>query len=156
MKKIAIKSLGLLVLGLGLLLSTSAIAGPLLAQGPRYQKGAEIEVVWQGTWWAARVVEVRSDPRLSADQDLYKISYDGWARSWDEWVELSRMRDRVPSPPPPKGGYKVGHHVEVLWGGSWWKAKVTAVKGKQSQITYDGWDRSWDEWVDHSRIRPRQ
>ena len=49
--------------------------------------------------------------------------------------------------------WKPGDRVEVQWKGDWYQASVIEVKGNQYKIHYDGYDRSWDEWVDNSRIR---
>src|SRR5216683_3052031 len=49
--------------------------------------------------------------------------------------------------------WKPGDRVEVQWKGDWYQANVIEVKGNQYKIHYDGYDSSWDEWVDDSRIR---
>src|SRR6266480_1848577 len=49
--------------------------------------------------------------------------------------------------------WKRGDRVEVQWKGDWYQAEVIEVKGNQYKIHYDGYDSSWDEWVDNSRIR---
>lgn len=46
-----------------------------------------------------------------------------------------------------------GQHVQVLWHGKWWKARVLEIGQNQWKITYDGYDSSWDEWVGPDRIR---
>src|SRR5438128_8031011 len=49
--------------------------------------------------------------------------------------------------------WKPGDRVEVQWKGDWYQANVIEVKGNQYKIHYDGYDSSWDEWVDNSRTR---
>lgn len=50
-----------------------------------------------------------------------------------------------------------GSEVEVHWGARWWPAHVTAGVNASGRcpITYDGYDRSWDEAVSAERVRPR-
>ena len=43
--------------------------------------------------------------------------------------------------------------VEVLWEGRWWPARVLETQAGNFCITYEGFDSSWDECVDSSRIR---
>lgn len=54
----------------------------LLAQD--YAKGAKVEILWSGSWYKGFIKEVKGDS--------YKISYDGWTSSWDEWVGKDRLR----------------------------------------------------------------
>lgn len=51
--------------------------------------------------------------------------------------------------------FKVGDPVEVLWSGTWYKAKVTALEGGKWKISYEGYGSSWDEVVGPERIRAR-
>lgn len=53
--------------------------------------------------------------------------------------------------------FEVASLVEVEWDGSWYKAEVldVDVENQRYFITYDGYDSSWDEWVDETRIRAR-
>ena len=47
----------------------------------------------------------------------------------------------------------VGDAVQANWHGSWWPAEVVALEeGGQVRIHYSGWDASWDETVDRSRL----
>jgi hypothetical protein len=45
--------------------------------------------------------------------------------------------------------------VDVEWDGRWYPAQVLAAEGGLYFITYSGYDSSWNEWVDSSRIRKR-
>ena len=40
--------------------------------------GEQLRVEWNGAWYDARIVDV--------DGDRYRITYDGYDSSWDEWV----------------------------------------------------------------------
>lgn len=46
--------------------------------------GEQLQVEWNGVWFDARIIDV--------DGDRYKITYDGYDSSWDEWVTTDRMR----------------------------------------------------------------
>ncbi len=46
--------------------------------------GEQLQVEWNGAWFDARIIDV--------DGERYKITYDGYDSSWDEWVTTSRMR----------------------------------------------------------------
>ena len=48
--------------------------------------GAPVEVEWGASWYPSHVLD---GPR--PDGSCY-ITYDGYASSWDEWVEPSRLR----------------------------------------------------------------
>lgn len=48
--------------------------------------GDSVMVKWQGKWYPASIIG-RKD-------GLYKIHYDGYAASWDEWVEAQRIASR--------------------------------------------------------------
>ncbi len=63
-------------------LTSSAIH--FAAQERTWKPGDRIEVQWQGDWYQAAVIEVKGNQ--------YKIHYDGYASSWDEWVDNSRIR----------------------------------------------------------------
>ena len=54
------------------------------AAASRWKRGDRVEVSWKGSWYAASVVAV--------GQGRYRVHYDGWDSSWDEWVEPARVR----------------------------------------------------------------
>ena len=54
-----------------------------------------------------------------------------------------------------KDQWSKGTLVETEWHGKWYKAKILDIQGKLFKIHYEGYDDSWDEWVDASRIRSR-
>ena len=53
-----------------------------------YTAGQPVHINWAGTWYAGRIVDVGAGE--TAGQ--YRIHYDGWADSWDEWVTPDRLR----------------------------------------------------------------
>ncbi len=70
-------------------------------------RGERVEVEWKGRWLPATVVEI-ADNR-------FRIHYDGYDNSWDEWVIPARIRKtgRSASQPPTTSGSR-----EVSGGGS--------------------------------------
>src|ERR1700692_2712165 len=65
-----------------LALTSSAIQ--VAVQERNWKAGDRVEVQWKGDWYQAGVIEVKGDE--------YKVHYDGYASSWDEWVDNSRIR----------------------------------------------------------------
>ena len=49
-----------------------------------YKKGDKIQVKSGSTWYKSTIIEVNGSK--------YKIHYDGWSDSWDEWVGKDRMK----------------------------------------------------------------
>ena len=63
------------------------IAGlkPKVSSGPSsYPVGTAVQVNWKNKWWPAHVIAV--------GKNSWKIHYDGYSNSWDEWVGPSRIR----------------------------------------------------------------
>lgn len=60
--------------------------GALGDPGATYRAGDAVDIHWGKSWWPGRVLEVR--------EAGYHITYDGWASSWDETVDASRLRRR--------------------------------------------------------------
>lgn len=51
-----------------------------------FKVGDKVEVQWKGTWYPAQVLGVKKGE--------WKIHYDGYESSWDEWVKANRIRVR--------------------------------------------------------------
>lgn len=51
---------------------------------PSFRAGQAVQVQWQGSWYPARILQV--------GQGRYRVHYEGWADSWDEWVTADRIR----------------------------------------------------------------
>lgn len=43
-----------------------------------------VKLKWGSKWWNGHVVE--------AEEDRYKVAYDGWSSSWDEWKTPAELR----------------------------------------------------------------
>lgn len=102
----------------------------------------QVEVLWQGIWWDATVVNERGNK--------VKIHYIGWGSGWDEWVGQERFRSanlvRLRTA-------RKGQAVEINWRGGWWPGKVLRGKNGRYKITYDNYGAEWDEWVTPKRLR---
>ncbi|MBD2459957.1 tetratricopeptide repeat protein [Oscillatoria sp. FACHB-1407] len=61
-----------------------ALAQTNLDAQPTYQVGQVVEVLWEQSWWVARVL------RIEGNQ--YCITYEGWDSAWDECVGSERIR----------------------------------------------------------------
>jgi hypothetical protein len=141
------------VLVLALAAWAFSLATPALAQ-PVCSVGDKAQVLWKGAWYGARV------QRVNEEQTKCYIRYDGYGSEWDEWV----MGDRIKvvqsaagggAASTPVAGWRVGDDVMVYWKGQWYPASVIAASPGRWKIHYDGYAKSWDEWVDSGRIRGR-
>jgi hypothetical protein len=52
-----------------------------------YAAGAVVDVLWGARWWPGNIKQ--------KDGNRYRIGYDGYASSWDEWVTAERLRPRA-------------------------------------------------------------
>lgn len=68
------------------LLFISLFSANALAQ-TSYKTGQKIKVKWHGQWFDASILEVGSGTQAGK----YKIRYDGYNSSWDEYVGPDRM-----------------------------------------------------------------
>lgn len=50
----------------------------------KFQAGQTVEILWSGSWYKGKILEVK--------YGKYKVHYEGWGSSWDEWVEEERLR----------------------------------------------------------------
>lgn len=57
---------------------------PLSSFCQNYSKGAKVEIKWGSGWYKGSVIDTKGDQ--------YKVSYDGYNSSWDEWVKADRLR----------------------------------------------------------------
>ena len=127
---------------LTLLLAATALAGD-------WKKGDRLEVEWKGKWYKAQIVAEGDDASKTAGK--YKIHYDGYETSWDEWVTEGRMRKLGAN--AKAAAWKARDSVQVLWKGSWYAATILEVQGDKYKIHYDGYESSWDEVVGADRVR---
>ena len=127
-----------------LLLTTTVLSGLAPSADARSvcSPGQRGEVLWKGKWYPAQV--------LDAKGNRCYITYDGYSKSWDEWVGPARFRSYAPA--PAQGGYQIGQSVQILWKGKWYPGKILDASRNRYYITYDGYSSSWDEWVGPARL----
>ena len=51
----------------------------------QFNVGDQVAVNWRGTWYAARILSLKSP-------GLYRVNYDGWSSKWDEDVPVHNIR----------------------------------------------------------------
>jgi hypothetical protein len=54
----------------------------------KFGVGDKVMVEWKGSWWPAKVIKTRDG------NSPYRIHYDGYSNSWDEWVSDARIKNR--------------------------------------------------------------
>ena len=81
----------------------------------------------------------------SIDGPFMQITYPGWSAIWDEWITSSRVVGLFQGSPPK--------NVKVEWKGKWYDAVVLRKEGELFCIHYVGFDDSWDECVEASRVK---
>lgn len=75
--------------------------------------GSAVDVLWNGRWYPARVLQVRG-----ANQWL--ITYDGYSSAWDEVVGVDRMRSRQSHSATPSHGSGGGSGSGILYPSTHW------------------------------------
>jgi hypothetical protein len=81
-----------------------------------------------------------------------------------ERVSLTPPGINNPAPNPPFGGNPgnappggldqgMKPDCQVLWGSTWFDAKILKKENDRWFIHYVGWGNNWDEWVGKERIR---
>ena len=60
------------------------------ASAVEYKKGQKVMVEWKGKWYDSTILEVGTGDKAGK----FKIHYDGWSDSWDEWVGTDRMKPK--------------------------------------------------------------
>ena len=81
----------------------------------------------------------RATARVETRNTMYVVGPTGWTERPDDH--------------PFNNPYSRGMQIKVEWKGSWWDAQILDINEENYLIHYDGFDSSWDEWVDNSRIK---
>lgn len=120
-----------------------------------FKVGDAIEALSYGTWSKGKVIEV--------GEGKWKVTYDGYSASWDEWVGPDKIRAvgavvaaSVPKATGPavRGQWRAGDRVEGLSYGSWYPATVLEAGEGKWKVHYDGYGSGSDEWLEAEKIRP--
>ena len=142
------------------------------AIGTRLRVNQYVEVLWQNQWYLAKIFETKNNQ--------YCITYVGYDRSWDECIDVVRIRIADPRKVDAERlrlegyrrntntnieethskysqtdrDYQVNEYVEILWKEQWYLGQIFEIKNNQYCVTYVGYDRSWDECVGKERLQP--
>jgi len=92
--------------------------------------------------------------------DFYRVKSSSDFPPQTGWVVDDQTCGEMPCPTVtnsqhqmPIQVYSAGQQVKVEWNGSWWDALIREQRDGIYLIHYVGFDASWDEWVDSSRIK---
>lgn len=102
--------------------------------------GSRVEVLWQGTWYKARITEVKGEQ--------VKVHWFGFDDYPDEWVAARTVRNAA-----PVKEYAPGSSVEVQWKGKWYPATVLRAQSGIHLVHYKNYGSEWDEWAPSRRVR---
>ena len=119
------------------------IALGVLAQ-QAWKVGDQVEVKYGGRWWAASILEV--------GRGQYKIRYDGYNSSWDEWKTPADIRPRAnagknnadtppiaTAPATASANVKAGDWVLANKGATTWHAaRLLGTEQNQYKVRYHG------------------
>ena len=81
----------------------------------------------------------RATSKVETRNTTYVVGPTGWTERPDNH--------------PFNNPYSESMQIKVEWKGSWWDAIIREMSGDSYLIHYVGFDSSWDEWVDNSRIK---
>ncbi len=113
--------------------------GPVVAG--QWKTGDRIEALSYGSWYPSTIVESAADK--------WKVHYDGYTESSDEWVPTEKLR-RLRT-----ASWKTGDLVEALSYSTWYPAQIIEVEASRWKVHYDNYGSSSDEWLNVDRIRAR-
>ncbi|MEZ5670276.1 MAG: hypothetical protein R3F55_23180 [Alphaproteobacteria bacterium] len=131
----------------------ATLLAPAVAWGQDCDIGALVDVESQG---AVRTGYVFDGP---AADGTCSVEFEGLLYYWVEQIPAAALAGGIALEPPveapPGGACVAGAAVDVEWQGSWYPGHV--LEGPRPDgtcyISYDGYDSSWDEWVDPSRLQ---
>ena len=127
---------------------------------PSYINGDVLLLRWRmgngDQWWYLA-------NRNSLDRkrgDYYRVKSLSDTPPSTGWISDDQTEGVEPYPnvghsgnPPFSNPFSLGQQVKVEWNNGWWDAIIREIHGGKYLIHYVGFDSSWDEWVDDSRIK---
>ena len=105
-----------------------AYAHPKLGEGP--VRSSRIEGI---------EYDERATARIETRNTMYVVGPTGW-----------KVR---PDNHPFNTQHSIGEMIKVEWNGGWWDAQILDINGEKYLIHYNGFDSSWDEWIDTTRMK---
>jgi len=86
--------------------------GPIASTGRKVdaktelKTGLELQVEWNGQWWAARVVRIEGD--------RVRIHYLGWDHRWDEAVSRDRLQLDPDAAKKARAAGSMTHRIPII------------------------------------------
>ncbi len=77
-----------------------------------------------------------------------RVHYVGWDDADDEWVAEGEVSPWEPVQWAPGTRVEAQDEDEA-----WWPAEVLASRAGVHLVHFDGWDDTWDEWIEPERLR---
>jgi hypothetical protein len=66
---------------------------------------------------------------------------------------VSQSKEQGPA--DPQAVFRAGEAIEIWHAGKWYPGRVQATADAEYFVNYDGFSKSWYEWVDATRLRRR-
>ncbi|EDV19388.1 uncharacterized protein TRIADDRAFT_62199 [Trichoplax adhaerens] len=114
-----------------------------------YSVGQNIEIFWNNTWYPGVILEI-------GQKKTYLVSYLGWSDSFNEAIELSKIRINQDKPADENSDLKVGDKIEAEWGSSWYEAIIEEIKTCYVKVRYKNYSNNWDTWITNEKLRPAE
>lgn len=121
-----------------------------------YKLHDKVKVKWSNQWYDAEIIDVKANQ--------YKIHYDGYGSTWDEWVTTDRIQSTTntnkqnPASSVSAGGkYAVGDKIEAWSAGVWYPASVVAIGSDNYKgyykVHFTNYSDASDQWLNASSVR---
>lgn len=104
--------------------------------------GERCEAEHKGKWWKAKI--------LAAKDGKFHVTWIGWAKKYDSWVEADQLRPHTPK------SMAAGTPVEIEWRKKWYPGKVVRSELGLLLVHYDGYPAIDDEWLPMNRVRVKE
>jgi hypothetical protein len=101
--------------------------------------GDHLEGEDQGKWYKVKVLDSKDDKVF--------VTWIGWAKSYDAWLEPEKVRPYKPD------FLKNGTPIEIEWNKKWWPGSVVKNEMGLYLVRYDGYKEIDNEWVALTRVR---
>lgn len=134
-------------------LVVAAIAWPAFARAQQCNEpekvplkpGMKVVAQWQGdNWWLAKISSINKNGTINV---IYSDNTKGAGKKPDRIAYY--IYDKPGTPPPC---FKEGDKVVAQWqGDSWWKARITAIRGNEAGITYSDGEKGTRKFTDMVR-----
>jgi hypothetical protein len=111
--------------------------------GQTYKVGDKLDGEDNGQWYQVTILEVKDGK--------YFIKWDNYSDSYNQWITGDKLRKRAKT----SIGFNVGDKLEGIDLGVWYPVTILEVKDGKYKIHWDGYDDSYDKWVNASELRKK-